>query len=146
VSGWWRRFLYAWRNAGHILVDDCLALNAKLAILERERNYAWGQLNKRTEATSSNGVPGITTMLHHRETARLLLERDTETQRADEAERQLHAARARIHGLEETVRAYAGHTCDTAVMPRVRSHPGPGLAIDVTRPGDEDELLMRRPR
>lgn len=61
-----------------------------------------------------------------REMAQLLLERDTETQRADRAETRLRAAEARIHGLELTVAASAGHTCDTAVMPRVRSHPAPG--------------------
>jgi hypothetical protein len=72
------------------------------------------------------------------EIARLLLERDTETQRANEAEAKLAAAKARIRGLEDTVRAYATRDGNTLEQPRVRSLPAPGpLRIA------DDELLIQ---
>lgn len=62
-----------------------------------------------------------------------LRETTADRDRLDEANGRLIA---RIRGLEQTVRAYAGHTCDTAVMPRVRSLPAPGPA------GDDGGLLV----
>lgn len=121
---WWRRFRYAWANAGHVLLADCLALNAKLAILERERNHAVAELNKRADATGSAHSSGLAIMLRHRETAQLMLERDTETQRADEAERKLARALARIRELEAGAASPAE---TTLVMPRTRSLPPPGV-------------------
>lgn len=41
-----RRLHYVWRNFDHPLADDCIALNDKLAIVQREREYAWGEKNR----------------------------------------------------------------------------------------------------
>lgn len=41
-----RRIRYVWRNFDHPLADHCLAVEDKLAIVQREREYAYGEKNR----------------------------------------------------------------------------------------------------
>lgn len=98
-------------------------------------------------------TPGSTYEAVEREYARLSLAAAEANQRADAlAARLRHRTQLlaaflpadAVAELERADRQWIGDA-DTVAMPRVRSYPGPGPSIDVTRPGDDGDLLMGRP-
>ena len=46
MSRLFRRLRYVWRNFDHPLAEHCIAVEDKLAIIQREREYAWGEKNR----------------------------------------------------------------------------------------------------
>jgi hypothetical protein len=122
---------------------DFAANAARIQAIDAGRRAEAGRWEPRRDGETDNPRTALDQL--RLDYSQLLLEKEAAETEADCLRVALHRLAREKDALEQQRGSqWIGHA-DTAVLPRVRSYPAPGLAIDVTQPGDEDDLLIGRP-